>query len=296
MTTISASPASSGKTIFTAPQWVKTFYSKFPMVILEQEDEIDWKVRAKEGPDHAVELWVHSSSSTPHHHSKSWASSSPSSLRVQLLFLLRQTSAKVPISFRSWSNESSAPGGTLPTLHVLNQDRLLPTGEIRGWLESTYPLKGKGKEIQGLPSQESYDNALALSHLILGNLYPGYLASLPKQPSNFPLLFPNPPPLASGLSTPLPYSLIGDARDIDTDEVIRKGLTAIEAVEVILDTGDEWLFGAKHPTSIDALVTSHLYVIYSLPTSSILRNKIESLDGLGEYVDRVLDFAQSRLI
>nr|XP_018266685.1 uncharacterized protein I303_00660 [Kwoniella dejecticola CBS 10117]OBR88843.1 hypothetical protein I303_00660 [Kwoniella dejecticola CBS 10117] len=238
-------PTSSGKRIFTAPQWVKSFYSKFPLVILEQEDEVDWKVRAREGADHAVELWIHPPSSTPHPHHRSWASKSPSSLRTQLLILLRETSAKVPVSFRPWSNEASAPGGTLPCLHILNQDRLLPTDEIRGWLESTYPLKGKGKEIQGLPSQAAYDKALALSHLVLGNLYPAYLASLPKQTSNFPLLFPIPPPLASGLSTPLPYSLIGDARDIDTDEILKKGLEALEAIQVILESGDEWLFGSK---------------------------------------------------
>lgn len=47
-----------GSTIFTAPGWIKSFYSKFPLVVLEQEDEVDWKVRARQGEEHAVELWV----------------------------------------------------------------------------------------------------------------------------------------------------------------------------------------------------------------------------------------------
>ncbi|WWD08983.1 hypothetical protein V865_007098 [Kwoniella europaea PYCC6329] len=289
-----------GQSVFSAPGWVKSFYSKFPLVVLEQEDEVDWKVRARQGEDHAVELWIHppspSSNHHPHSHYRSWTSSSPSSLRTQLLFLLRETSSNVPVSFKSWSNERSAPGGTLPTLHILNQDRLLATDEIRSWLESTYPLKGKGKELQGLPSQETYDRALSLFHLILGNLLPAYLASLPTQPSNFHLLFPVPPPLSAGLTTPLPASLTGDSRDIDTDEVIRKGVDALDALATILEnTNSGWLFDARHPTSIDALVTSHLHVIYSLPPSTVLRSTIDSRPTLGEYVDRVLDHAEERI-
>ncbi|WVW81793.1 hypothetical protein I302_103790 [Kwoniella bestiolae CBS 10118] len=283
-----------GSTIFTAPGWVKSFYSKFPLVVLEQDDEVDWKVRAREGEEHAVELWIHPPSPSSRH----WTSSSPSSLRTQLLFLLRETSSRVPVSFKSWPNEKSAPGGTLPALHILNQDRLLATDEIRGWLESTYPLKGKGKELQGLPTQATYDRALALSHLILGNLLPAYLASLPSQTSTFHLLFPNAPPLSAGLTTPLPASLTGDSRDIDTDEVIKRGIAVLDAVEVILESASEnepWLFGARHPTSIDALVTSHLYVVYSLPPSSVLRDALISRHSLGGYVNRVLDYAEQRI-
>ncbi|WWC85801.1 uncharacterized protein L201_000668 [Kwoniella dendrophila CBS 6074] len=290
-------PATTGKSVLTAPQWVKSFYSKFPLVILDQEDEVEWKVRARDGPEHSVELWVHPPSSTSQSHSRTWASSSPSSLRTQLLFLLRETSSQVPVTFRPWTNEKSAPGGKLPTLHILNQDRLLPTDEIRSWLESTYPLKGKGKEIQGLPSQEKYDQALALSHLILGNLLPAYLASLPKQPSNFHLLFPIPPPLSAGLNTPLPASLTGDSRDIDTDELIRKGVEALDVIETIIEDNGErgWLYGSKYPTSIDALVASHLYVVYTISSSSILKNAIESRPVLGDYVNRVLDYAEQRI-
>ncbi|WWC99259.1 hypothetical protein V866_006155 [Kwoniella sp. B9012] len=304
MTAATAQPPStstmSGKSVFSAPGWVKSFYSKFPLVVLEQEDEVDWKLRARQREDYAVELWIHptspSSNHYPHSHYRSWTSSSPSSLRTQLLFLLRETSSNVPVAFKPWSNEKSAPGGTLPTLHILNQDRLLATDEIRGWLESTYPLKGKGRELQGLPSQETYDRALSLSHLVLGNLLPAYLASLPNQPSNYHLMFPIPPPLSAGLTTPLPASLTGDSRDIDTDEVIRKGVDALDALAVILeDTNSGWLFDARHPTSIDALVTSHLHIIYSLPPSTVLRSTMDSRPTLGEYVDRVLDYAEQRI-
>lgn len=58
-----AEPAvSSGSKIWTAPKWVNTFYAKFPLVWLEQEDEIDW--RKQSDPDVAdCSLWVRSGSS-----------------------------------------------------------------------------------------------------------------------------------------------------------------------------------------------------------------------------------------
>nr|XP_031863493.1 uncharacterized protein CI109_000743 [Kwoniella shandongensis]KAA5530565.1 hypothetical protein CI109_000743 [Kwoniella shandongensis] len=287
--------STSTSTLWTAPTWIKSFYSKFPLVVLEQEDELDWKIRARDQSPQGCVLWIHPSSQSAHPHQRRWLSSSPASLRTQLLFLLRDTAATVPVTFREWSNEDSAPGGTLPALHLPSQDRLIPTDEVRGWLEGTYPLKGKGKELQGLPSQEAYDRALALSQLILGHLLPAYLASLPSQPSDFHLLFPVPPPLLAGLTTPLPASLTGDRRDIDLEEVVRKGVEAIEAVEVILSEQGEWAFGAKHPTSLDALIASHLYVVYSFPPISALRSAIESKPVLGEYIDRVLDYAEDRL-
>ncbi|OCF41631.1 hypothetical protein I317_04541 [Kwoniella heveanensis CBS 569] len=301
--------STSSSSIFTAPQWVKSFYSKFPLVVLEQEDELDWKARAAGAPDQSVELWIHPPTAIqPHAHYKSWASPSPSSLRTQLLFLLRDTPSRspIPVSFRNWPNESSAPGGSLPALFIPGQERLLRTEEIRGWLEGTYPLKGKGKELQGLPSQESYDKALALSQLILGTLYPAYLASLPLRPKSLftstaesasdklHLLFPNPPSLLAGLTTPLPASLTGDARDVDVDEVVRRGIEALDGIEVVLE-GSMWALGAKNPTSLDALIVSHLYVLYALPDTAVLRNTLETKPVLGEYVDRVLSYAQGRL-
>lgn len=98
-----------------------------------------------------------------------------------------------------------------------------------------------------MPSQEAYDRALALSHLILGNIYPAYLASTSTPPQDLHLLFPTPPPLTAGLITPLPAALTGDARDLDVDELLAKGVEAIEAVAVILgDIGAEgWAMGAR---------------------------------------------------
>lgn len=81
-------------------------------------------------------------------HFRPWASSSPACLRLQLLFLLRH----VHVTFRPWTNESAAPGGKLPALHTLavegekEVEQLLPADQIRGWLDSRYPLKGKNKE------------------------------------------------------------------------------------------------------------------------------------------------------
>lgn len=136
--------------MFNAPQWVQAVYSKFPLVVLEPEES----VRQVEG---AGELWVSRafsivdecktvltrqidppSPSSQHH--RTWASSSPTSLRVQLLFLLRH----VPVTFKAWSNPASAPGGVLPALNT--PDGLVDADSIRQWLDAKYPLKGKNKE------------------------------------------------------------------------------------------------------------------------------------------------------
>lgn len=97
--------------------------------------------------------------------------------------------------------------------------------------------------LQGLPSQEAYDRALAVAQLILGRLLPAYLISLPKRPSGLHLLFPVPPPLAAGLTTPLPASLTGDTRSIDKEEVVHQGVEALDALETILGTSD-WALDA----------------------------------------------------
>lgn len=43
-----------GRSVFRAPQWVQNVYSKFPLVVLEPEDEPDWR-REYEG---SGSLWV----------------------------------------------------------------------------------------------------------------------------------------------------------------------------------------------------------------------------------------------
>lgn len=84
-----------------------------------------------------------------------------------------------------------------------------------------------------------------MAQLVLGRLLPAYLISLPARPTGLHLLFPNPPMLLAGLTTPLPASLTGDARNIDRDEVIRNGIEALQALGTILGTGD-WALGATH--------------------------------------------------
>ena len=189
-----------------------------------------------------------------HAHHRSWASPSPPCLRAQLLFLLREP--KCPVTFRDWRNENSAPGGTLPTLHIVSEDRLIPTDEIRGWLDETHPIMGERKEqvararhqvdacrLHGMPDQASFDRALAFAQLVLGRLYPAYLAALPDPPADLHLSFPTPPPLAAGLTTPLPESLTGDSRLLNLEDVTRKGREALEALSTILEY-DEWALGA----------------------------------------------------
>jgi len=50
--------------IFTAPQWVNSLYSKFPLVVLEQEDTLDWKQAQTVGSVQSpYTLWVGRTSS-----------------------------------------------------------------------------------------------------------------------------------------------------------------------------------------------------------------------------------------
>ncbi|OXG30271.1 hypothetical protein C367_01949 [Cryptococcus neoformans Ze90-1] len=289
---------SPGVSTWTAPTWFRAFYSTFPLVVHPQDDQLEWKAHAKQLPPQSTVLWIHPASSHPHPHRRPWLSSNPSSLRTQLLFLLRHTASQPPVVFKEWPTESSAPNGTLPALHIPSQERLLPTDDIRGWLEATYPLDERHKEWQGLPSQESYDKALALSQLILTHLLPAYLASLPSPSSYripFHLHFPIPPPLYAGLTTPLPASLTGDRRDIDIDEVLRKGQEAVDVVDGLLRE-DGWALGAKRPTSLDALVASHLYVLFTLPEDSFLRRVVQGKQGVERYIERVLDYAEKRRV
>lgn len=136
---------------------------------------------------------------------------------------------------------------------------MIASDDIRTWLDTTYPLKGKGKEsvhtqwdlrqradfrrLQGLPSQEAYDKALALAQLVLGRLLPAYLISLPAKPTNLHLRFPIPPALAAGLITPLPASLTGDTRNIDKEEIVHQGMEALDALETVLGSSD-WALDA----------------------------------------------------
>ncbi|RXK38713.1 hypothetical protein M231_04023 [Tremella mesenterica] len=279
-------PSSSPQSIWAAPTWIKSFYAKFPLVVLDQEDSITWQTSSN-----SSSLWIHPPSSKSHPHHRSWASSHPISLRTQLLFLLRDP--PVEVTFRPWTNAASAPGGTLPTLRLPKENRLVATDDIRSWLDLNHPLKGKAKEWNGVPSQEKYDKALAIAQVVLGPLHRAYLASLPFQPVSWHLSFPSPPELLAGLTTPLPATFTGDARDIDKESVVREGVEAIQALAVFI--GDNWALEAEHATPLDALLVGYLYPIYSLEENSILRTALTRHLGLGRYADRVLDLASSNV-
>lgn len=92
-------------------------------------------------------------------------------------------------------------------------------------------------------NQAAHDQALAISQLILGRLYPAYLASLPKPHVDLHLRFPIPPPLAAGLTTPLPPTLTGDGKSLDTDDILTKGVEVLDALEVVLRDA-KWTLGA----------------------------------------------------
>lgn len=49
--------------------------------------------------------------------------------------------------------------------------------------------------------------------------------------------------LSAGLTTPLPASLTGDARSVDKEDILDKGVEALDALETLLGTSD-WALGA----------------------------------------------------
>lgn len=93
------------------------------------------------------------------------------------------------------------------------------------------------RSLQGMPDQQAYDHGVALAQLVLGHLLPAYT------PSSH-LAFPTPPPLAAGLTAPLPAALTGDAREVDTREVLARAKDALDAVNAAISGGD-WALGAK---------------------------------------------------
>ena len=157
MTTVdpTPAPAASSSSLWQAPSWAKTFYAIFPLVVLPQDDPIPWEAQSSSScslwvqrvpphPADRADRQIHPPPTIPHVHYRPWASSSPASLRAQLLLLLREPT--VDVSFRSWYNEAAAPKGTLPALHLPAEGKLLSTDEIRGWVDQKYPMKGKQKE------------------------------------------------------------------------------------------------------------------------------------------------------
>lgn len=59
---------------------------------------------------------------------------------------------------------------------------------------------------------------------------------------------------------------------------------------------DGWALGAKRPTSLDALVASHLYILFTLPKDSFLRGIVQGKQGVEKYIERILDYAEKRRV
>ena len=95
-----------------------------------------------------------------------------------------------------------------------------------------------------MPDQAAYDKALAVAQLVLGRIYPAYLASLPSPQVDLHVHSPVPPPLTAGITTPLPPALTGEGTALDIDSITTKGVEALEALEVLLGEG-EWALGIR---------------------------------------------------
>ncbi|ORX34777.1 hypothetical protein BD324DRAFT_133351 [Kockovaella imperatae] len=294
------------------PRWLGDFYSRFPLVLLEPEDNVT-SLREHDNPREAeYSLWVsrqtssrtscrwltdishqiHSPLSTSR--TSPWASSDPRSLRFQLLFLLESRAPLV--GFIPFARDDNAPGGELPCLELRAEGKLVSSQDLRSWFDGRFQDREGEKALQGMPDQTTYDKAVAVATLVLDRVYPAFLASQPKPSSvsSFHLHFPFAPPLASGLVTPLPSSLTGDVRQVDIVSVIANGASALNALDEIL-SADQWALGARSPTPLDSLLTSNLHVIYDLPRDSKLRLKMDSSRNLSAYVSHVMARADSRL-
>ena len=48
--------------MWAAPDWIKDFYARFPLVIHEQEDDLAWRKRKVKGqaPNHSLWVSLHS--------------------------------------------------------------------------------------------------------------------------------------------------------------------------------------------------------------------------------------------
>jgi metaxin len=52
----------------------------------------------------------------------------------------------------------------------------------------------------------------------------------------------------------------------------------------------------SRPTPLDSLIASHIYVLFTLDLSSVLRSSLESKEILSDYVDRVMSYATSKMV
>ena len=88
-----------------------------------------------------------------------------------------------------------------------------------------------------MPDQATYDKAVAVAQLVLTRIKPlhdGYLNHNE---------FSTPPPLAAGLTTPLPASLTGDTRNLNLSMLRSQAQDAWDALEVVCET--QWALGAE---------------------------------------------------
>lgn len=141
------------------PKSLLRFYSQFPLVLLPPDEEVRFDGddddaddqqtrRPKEGQ---ASLWVAPASASCDAWNSSdvavsgnYPSPTPACLRHQLLILFRPSAAQGPrrIRFRTWTAppDRSVPGGRLPVLHVGGGGEVLPSDQVRAWLDKEHPL------------------------------------------------------------------------------------------------------------------------------------------------------------
>lgn len=96
-----------------------------------------------------------------------------------------------------------------------------------------------------MPNQAAYDDAVAIAKLVLGRIKPAWLLSVAdSSTSDVALLNAEPPALSAGLSTPLPASLTGDARNLQESAMIDRGVEALSVLASKVDS-EGWALGAK---------------------------------------------------
>lgn len=113
-----------------------------------------------------------------------------------------------------------------------------------------------------MPSQASYDEAVALAKLVLGRIKPALLLSASRSTSeDVVLLAAEPPALSAGLTTPLPASLTGEARSFRESTVIDRGVEALSVLSSKVGPKG-WALGAAwvciRESGSDVTVIHHL--------------------------------------
>lgn len=204
----------------------------------------------------------------------------------------------VAVRFRSWDNEASAPDGALPALRLTNND-LLPSSEIRAWLDKNHPLPEDLKALNGMPTEDSHTKALAFAHIVLQKIHPAYMTTITPLDTTLYLPYQQSIHLPTSFYNALPNLITEATKGTKFSDrlIVQAGVEGLKTLGGLCREhvrGESWFLDAETPSPLDALIASHIYPINFLPRTSPLVAALDEQPELQEYVRRVLDEAATR--